>query len=132
MAQFYVTYSLINSREHVSLQSSKYSGEEWSYITVRADGKIRGGIPKNGSELFELVTVNGPTVALKAYSNYMTELEQQISGSGSGQNATKTSNSTETVQSCYLGFSILTGRPSCYDSQNYVEVHLLFLDGVWQ
>ena len=141
VAKFHVSYLLIESKEHVTIQSHKY--REW-YLTVNEKGKFRGGIPANGSEIFELTSLGSLSIALRSvYYTTATspvELETSASGSGSGEsghgiglpcggNSTVqvSCNSTQTVQqNCYLGFSSLNGRPSCYNSTDHSEIYLRF------
>ena len=60
--------------------------------------------------------MSGLAVALRLRNREVVE----DGGSGQENNASSVS--------CFLGFSISTGRPQCYDSYDYVETHLLFLD----
>ena len=114
VAQFFVLYTLIDGREHVSLRSVKYESRGW-FLTIQSNNKIRGGIPSNGNDVFEVVSMSGPAVALKLR-------QREVVDVGSGEE-----DSAPSVP-CFLGFSISTGRPKCYDSSDSVETHLLFLD----
>lgn len=95
----------------------KYADRGW-YLTVQANRKIRGSVPSNGNEIFQVVSLAGPVVAFKLRQ----EREEAV---GSGEHDILRSDE-EPV--CFLGFSASDGRPSCYDSTNHVETHLLFLD----
>lgn len=112
VAQFFSVYSIVGGREHVSLQSVKYESRGW-YITVQSSNRIRGSVPASRNELFSIVSISGSTFALRTHNAIAT------AGGGSGDGA---------VNDCYLGFSISTGRPSCYSSTDHVETHLLFID----
>ena len=84
VSRFYISYLLIEGREHVTIQSHKYS--EW-YVTVNAKGKFRGAVPANGSELFELKTLEGANIALRSvyYTTVTSQIESETSTSGSGE-----------------------------------------------
>ena len=110
MAQFTMLYSRIDGREHVSLRSVKYEDRGW-YLTINSNGRVRGKIPSNGNEIFEVVTI-GPHVALR--------LRRSLAREGSG--------GEEVLDvPCFLGFSE-EGRPSCYSSASRVETQFQFLD----
>lgn len=151
MSQFYRTHSISDDgKEYVTLKSRKY--QDW-YLTLLKNGKFRGSIPSGGNERFEMVNLES-AVALKANINIVssnmdytnrtinaTNNSTSFSGSGSGSgmdtgNNTETHNRTEVLphdtqtQDCYLGFAFKTGRPHCYNSTNYSQVHLLFIDGI--
>ena len=114
VAQFFVLYALIDGREHVSLRSVKYESRGW-YLTVQSNGKVRGSVPSNGNEVFEVVSMSGLAVALRLRNREMVDV-------GSGEEGTAPS------VSCFLGFSASNGRPQCYNSTDNVATHLLFLD----
>lgn len=118
VAQFYVTYSLVGEREYITFQSIKYEEQGW-FLIMREDGKIRGGVPSNGNEVFEVMYLDsGMAVALKA---------PDVTGpSGSGDVDISGS------QDCYVAFSTDDGRPSCYDSTEYIEVRFQLIDSVLQ
>ena len=118
VAQFFISYTLINDQEYTSLQSVKYEDRGW-YLTVQQNRRIRGSIPSNGNELFEVVIVSGSFIALKVPNNNVRDV---IEGSGEELNIIDES------EECYIGFSVADGRPACYSSINHVETHLLFLD----
>ena len=118
MAQFTVQYRLFNGREHVTLESVKYADRGW-FLTVQPNGRIRGDLPLDNNELFQIVSASGPNVALKLRRMR----EEEPVGSGEQE-----IDPVSDEPPCYLGFSPVDGRPSCYDSTNHVETHLLFLD----
>lgn len=152
MSQFYRTHSISdNGKQYVTLESRKYSDLGW-YLTVVKNRKIRGSVPSGGNERFEMVSLES-AVALKAninsipyninkdYTNRTINATNNStsfsgSGSGSGMNNTETENRTEVLpynsqtMDCYVGFALDTGRASCYNSTDYSEVRLLFIDGI--
>lgn len=85
---------------------------------MREDGKLRGGVPSNGNEVFEIISLDsGTTVALKA-----PDVTAEPSGSGDG--------GISGSQDCYVAFSTEDGRPFCHDSTEYTEVRLQMIDSV--
>ena len=84
VTRFYISYLLIDGREHVKIQSHKYS--DW-FLTVNAKGKFRGAVPANGSELFELKTLDGADIALRSvyYTTVTSQMESETPASGSGE-----------------------------------------------
>lgn len=152
MSQFYRTHSISDDgKQYVTLESRKYSDLGW-YLTVVKNRKIRGSVPSGGNERFEMVSLES-AVALKANINNISykinkdHTNRTInatnnstsfsgSGSGSGMNSTETSENRAEVlphnsqtMDCYVGFALDTGRASCYNSTDYSEVRLLFIDG---
>lgn len=119
VAQFFVLYSLIDEQEHISLKSVKYESRGW-YLTVQSNRRIRGNIPSNGNDIFEVISMSGrgPAVALKVPNR------REVVEGGSGEGDL----TPEIVEDCFLGFSATNGRPACYNSTDHVETHLLFLD----
>ena len=98
----------------MSIRSVKYEDRGW-FLTINSNGRVKGSIPSNGNEIFEVISMqNSANVALKLrQSRPMTE------GSGDEDIA---------AEPCFLGFSAVNGRPSCYSSSRHVETQLLFLD----
>ena len=86
----------------------RYESRGW-YLTIRPNGNVRGGVPSDGNEIFEIISLPQSTVALK--------LRRVPEGSGD----------TSNTEDCFLGFSATNGRPSCYISVNHFETHLQFL-----
>lgn len=155
VAHFYRTHSISDDgKQYVTLESRKHSDKGW-YLTLLENGKFRGSVPSGGNERFEMVSLDS-AIALKANrkiapsndstnthvdhtnmtingTNNSTNSSGSESGSGYGSsmgfhNGTEALNNTQ-FQDCYLGFSIDTGRASCYNSTSYSEVRLLFIDG---
>ena len=116
VAQFIVFYRLIDGREHVSLQSVKYANRGW-YLTVRPNGRLRGAVPSNGNEVFEVISTSGASVALK-----LRRVREDTDGSGESTRSD--------VEDCFVGFSSDSedGRPRCYNTASHIETQLLFLD----
>ena len=85
VAQFHVSYIFIEGREHVAIQSHKYRELGW-YLTVNKKGKFHGAVPANDSEMFEVITLEGPNVTLRSvyYPIATPQVEPEIS-SGSGE-----------------------------------------------
>lgn len=111
VAQFTMLYEHIDGRQHVSIRSVKYENRGW-FLTVTPNRRVKGSIPSDGNEVFEVVSVpNEPSVSLKLRQNPMSE--------GSGEDIA--------AEPCFIGFSVEDGRPSCYSSSS-VETQLLFLD----
>ena len=109
-------YKNIAGREHVSIRSVKYEDRGW-FLTVNSNRRVKGSIPSNGNEVFEVVSMrNGANVALKLRQS-RTEHEE---GSGDAD--------ITSPPPCFLGFSLVDGRPRCYNSSSHVETQLLFLD----
>ena len=112
MAQFRLLFEIIDGREHVSIRSTKY--EDW-FLTVNSKGRVKGRVPSDGNEVFEVVSMpNGSNIALRLRRGLAVN-------EGSGD-------LDITTEPCFLGFSTVDGRPSCYSSSSYLETQLLFLD----
>jgi hypothetical protein len=83
---------------------------------------------QNGSKESENSTASGSGVGSGA--EYESRPENGNVTMTHHQEGSDTSNIAAPQPKCYLGFSSDDARPSCYDSSNYVEVHLQFRGAV--
>lgn len=148
-----------NGREYVTLESRKHGEQGW-YLTlvngkfrgsVPVNGNERFETVSLDSAIALKATISNATVTggeVRDYTNNTNAPTNSTSGSGSGSGSSSgsgsgvefkdTGNSTDRhppsqkppIQDCYLGFAVDTGRPSCYNSTNYLEIRLLFIDSV--
>lgn len=103
-----------DGREHVSMRSVRYEDRGW-FLTVNSRQKVRGNVPLDGNEIFEILTLPRSKFALRL---------RRVNEQGSGD-------STSEMEDCFLGFSRdfdNYGKPSCYSSTQHLETHLEFID----
>lgn len=101
----------------MTLRSVK-NGHYLVYKESSANRRIRGDVPFNNNEKFEVVDIRRElgTVALKAMMPFFQDAE-----SGSGD-----MNSTSTApEECYVGFSGEKDLASCFPVSNYSEIQIL-------
>ena len=107
----------------IKIASFKFSRNGW-FLFLTKEGKFRGGVPSNGSEVFEEVVLNpiANIVALRV-RNYARIVHLESSDSSNSAPVMPGRNGPE----CYLGFSDKTKRAYCYSNKDSANVRLQIL-----
>ena len=107
----------------IKIASFKFSQNGW-FLFLTEDGKFRGGVPSNDSEVFEEVVLNpiAHVVALRV-RNYARIVHLESGDIPNSAPLMPGGNGPE----CYLGFSGKTKRAYCYSNRDSTNVRLQIL-----